>query len=129
MKLISSHSVNRDNSRLSSIEVPKKKSRVMRDKMIFVEDCPQSLEDYLQSQPDSKVFKLSNVVASGVTPQLVNPIIVSSNSSEFNQLDNDSALLSKMEEIDNKLNSVNSSAQPETVISTDNNSSDTTSNT
>lgn len=125
MKLISSHSVNRDNSRLSQIQVPPKKIRVMRDKMTFVEERPQSLEDFFDSQPDADVFKLSNVVGAGVTPQMVNPIFVGSNSSEFTQVDNDDTLLSKMEEIENHLNESNS----ETVVSADTSPTDSTPNT
>lgn len=116
MKLISSHSVNRDNSRLSQIQVPPRKMRVMRDKMTYVEDVPQTLEDYFDSQPDADVFKLSNVVGAGVTPQMVNPLFVESNSSEFTQVDNDDTLLSKMEEIENHLNETSNT---ETVVSAD----------
>lgn len=126
MKLISSHPVNRDNSRLSQIQVPPKKLRVMRDKMTFVEDVPQSLEDFFAAQPDADVFKLSNVVGAGVTPQMVNPLFVESKSSEFTQVDNDDNLLSKIEEIENHLNETSNT---ETAVSADSSSIDSNPNT
>lgn len=112
LHLINNLDVARDSTIVSHHEDIKTSYREEINGTIYVREKTIPLSEHIDSATDFRKFELDALRSAGVNPQMVNPTIIKPQSSEHQYADNDDILQSSMDNIENMLETSETSSPP-----------------